>query len=573
MRLVATLMLFVLLVLPSRAQDLEQLAKADPVSWSGGVTWSNIFTWPKDSARQVPTYSYYISGSLNTTIFDVVSVPISFAYTNNVLSSTVTYPFNRLSLTPSYKWVRLHIGYSQMTFSPYTMAGHDFLGGGVELTPDEMPWQFSAFFGRLNKAVPRDSTNAEPVYRRMGGGVMGGYAGERWSLLANISMCKDDASSLTFAEGVDTTYIAPQANLVGSISGVFRPFGKTTIEGEYAVSIINANCKTDTLGHTSGFFKSSTDISRHSAVKVALSQAFGMGSVGVTYERVSPFYKSFASYYNTNDFENLTADFAFDFRQKVNLSVNVGWQHDNLDNQDVNTSSQFIYPVNANVSPNEKWSFGGSVSNVQSYVHIRDILERVTQTTQYQNLDTLSFTELNFSASANGSYSFGDKERLLQSISSSYTYQKASHEQENSQRFVSNRLHNVNVNYRASHMPTRLAGSVGANYNMNKTPETESKVLTLTASTGLPIAKWVRANLSVNYSRVDSETDCRIINARFSLSCSFLKYHALNCSLTALNNNANDGGTRYTANITYSLSLAYSIKRKGARAAGEEGKA
>lgn len=549
----------------SSAQDIEQLAKANPVAWSGGVTWSNIFTWPKDSARQVPTYSYYISGSLNTTVFGVVSLPISFAYTNNKLSSTVTYPFNRFSLTPSYKWIKLHIGYSQMTFSPYTMAGHDFLGGGVELTPDEMPWQFSAFFGRLNKAVPRDSINTEPIYKRMGGGAMGGYKGERWSLIANVSVCKDDASSLTFAEGVDTTYIAPQSNLVGSISAVLRPFERMTIEGEYAISIINANCKADSLGHTSGFFEENTDISRHTAGKVSVSQAFSIGSFGATYERVSPFYKSFASYYNTNNFENITADFTLDIAQKVNLSTNVGWQSDNLNNQEVNTNSQLIYSVSANATPSEKWSFGGSVSNVQSYVHIKDILEQVTQTTQYQNLDTLSFTELNFSASGNVNYRFGDKERLVQSISSSYTYQKASHEQENSQRFISNRLHNVNANYQASYTPTKLTGSFGANYNINKTPETESNVLTLIASAGAPIVKQVRTNLSVNYSQVDSETDYRIVNTRLSLSYSFLKYHSLNCSLTALNSSANDGGTQYTANITYNLSLSYSLKRRAAR--------
>ena len=179
MNRVVAIVISLIVVISSSAQDIEQLTKADPVAWSGGLTWSNIFTWPKDSASQVPTYSYYISGSLNTTVFGVVSLPISFAYTNNTLSSTVTYPFNRFALTPSYKWVKLHIGYSQMTFSTYTMAGHDFLGGGLELTPDDMPWQFSAFFGRLNKAVPLDSINTEPIYKRMGGGVMGGYKGER----------------------------------------------------------------------------------------------------------------------------------------------------------------------------------------------------------------------------------------------------------------------------------------------------------------------------------------------------------------------------------------------------------
>ncbi len=563
MRHIILIIIALATTLLSSAQDIAQLSKADPVAWSGGLTWSNIITWPKDSTKQVPTYSYYVSGNINTTIWGVVSVPISFAYTNNKLSSTITYPFNRLSLTPSYKWVRLYIGYSQMTFSSYTMAGHDFLGGGVELTPDEMPWQFAAFFGRLNKAVPRDSVNTEPIYKRLGGGVMGGYKGERWSLLANLSMCKDDASSLTFAEGIDTTYVAPQSNLVGSILAMLRPFEKTTIEGEFAMSIINANCKEDSLGHTSGFFTENADISRHTAGKVSVSQAFGMGTIGATYERVSPSYKSFASYYNTNNFENITGDFSLDIMQKVSLSANVGWQHDNLNNQEVNTNSQLIYSVSANATPNEKWSFGGSVSNVQSYVHIKDILEQVTQTTQYQNLDTLSFTELNFGASANVSYRFGNKDRLMQGLSGSYTYQKASREQDNSQRFVNNKLHNINVNYQATHTPTKLTCTFGANYNINKTPETDCNVLTLTASAGMPIVQKVRTNLSVNCSMVDSETDSRIVNARLSLSYPFLKYHSLNCSFTALNNSANDKGTQYTVNITYNLSLSYSVKRKG----------
>ena len=562
MKRVVAIVISLIVVISSSAQDIEQLTKADPVAWSGGLTWSNIFTWPKDSARQVPTYSYYISGSLNTTIFGVVSVPINFAYTNNELSSTITYPFNRFSFTPSYKWVKLHIGYSQMTFSPYTMAGHDFLGGGVELTPDEMPWQFSAFFGWLNKAVPRDSINTEPIYKRMGGGVMGGYKGERWSLMANVSMCKDDASSLTFAEGIDTTYIAPQCNLVGSISAVLKPFERTTIEGEYAISIINANCKADSLGHTSGFFEENTDVSYHSAVKTSVSQSFDMGSVGATYERVSPSYKSFASCYNTNNFENITADFAIDVSQKVNLNTNIGWQRDNLNNQEVNTNSQLIYSVGINATPNDKLTFGGMVSNVQSYVHIKDILEQVTQTTQYQNLDTLSFTEIDFSASANGNYRFGDKEKFIQSISGNYTYQKASHNQENSQRFVNNRLHNVNAIYQVSYTPTQLTASFGTNYNINKTPETENKVLTFTVTTGMPVLKKIRTNMSFNYSLVESLISYHIINARLSLSYSFLKYHSLNCSIIALNNKANDLGTQITANITYNLSFNYNIKRR-----------
>ena len=57
MRFFISLLLFLYIaVISSSAQDIEQLTKTDPVAWSGGLTWSNIFTWPKDSASQVPTF-------------------------------------------------------------------------------------------------------------------------------------------------------------------------------------------------------------------------------------------------------------------------------------------------------------------------------------------------------------------------------------------------------------------------------------------------------------------------------------------------------------------------------------
>ena len=161
------------------AQDIEQVLKAEPLRLSGGLTLSNIISLPEDSSGYTHAYSYYLSGSLNTTLMGLVSVPISFAYTNNKLTSTVAFPFNRFSLTPTYKWVKLHIGYSQMTFSPYTMSGRDFMGGGIELTPPDMPWLFSAYFGRYNKAVVRDSVNMEPMYKRLGGGVKVGYKNKK----------------------------------------------------------------------------------------------------------------------------------------------------------------------------------------------------------------------------------------------------------------------------------------------------------------------------------------------------------------------------------------------------------
>lgn len=541
------------------AQDVEQIAKADPVSFAGGVTWSNIFTWPKDSADVTPTYAYYLSGNLSTTLFGTVSIPVSFTYTNNQLTSTVTYPFNRFALTPSWRWIRLHIGYSQLTFSPYTMAGHDFMGGGVELTPDEMPWRFAAYYGRYNKAVPRDSINTEPIYKRMGGGVLVGYKSEAFTVDVNLTMAKDDAASLTFANGIDTTYVAPQSNLAGSIALMWHPWSGGTLDGEYARSIVNAN--TDAGGN---FFDDDINVSNHDAFRISAKQAFEIGSAGVTLERVAPEYQSFSSYYNTEDFMNITLDVDANIRQKISVAANVGLQKDNLLGQEVNTNSQLIYSCNVNVTPNERLILGGSVSNIQSYVHIKDILEQVSQTNQYQNLDTLSFTELNFSSMLNASYRLNDEGNISQTISASYTYQQASHEQAHCKRFISNRLHNGNLNYQMTHKPTKISASAGVNYNKNLTPEVNTDVLTICGSASAPIGKALHTSLTVNHSQVASSlTNYRILNIRASASLSFLKYHSVNCSLTALNNTANPNSrTQFSANITYSLSLGYTIKRR-----------
>lgn len=152
----------------------------------------------------------------------------------------------------------------------------------------------------------------------------------------------------------------------------------------------------------------------------------------MTYERVSAMYESFCSYYNTNDFQNITANMSANIADKYNLSADVGYQRDNLSDQEVNTNSQLIYSISLAASSMERLSLSSSVSNVQSYVHIKDILETVTQTNQYQYLDTLSFTELNFSTSHNVSYRWGGEEAACgHSVNGGYTFQRALHEQEN----------------------------------------------------------------------------------------------------------------------------------------------
>ena len=119
----------------SVAQDVEAVIKAPILTSNGGFSLSQISTYmPGDTTGRADPYTYYLAGNVSFNLFSVVNVPLSFAYTNNRMSREASLPFNRFSIAPSYKWVKLYAGYSSMAFSPYTLAGQGVYGGGVELT-------------------------------------------------------------------------------------------------------------------------------------------------------------------------------------------------------------------------------------------------------------------------------------------------------------------------------------------------------------------------------------------------------------------------------------------------------
>lgn len=541
-------------------QDVEQVVKADPWISNGSLTMSNVFSWPSDSLNKEQTYSCYISGALNTTLYGVVSVPISFSYTNNEYASTIAYPFNRFSLSPSYKWIKTYIGFSSMTFSQYTLSGREFMGGGVELTPPTIPVIFSAFYGRFNKAVDFDSATMKPIYRRLGGGVLVGYKGDNLTVKVNAIHVADDKESLMFAE-LDTNYIAPQGNVAFGIEVSANPFENTSVSAQYSMSIVDSDCASkDSSGTTMGILVDEDDTYRYSAYKLSANHNFGIGSLGASIERVSPNYMSFGSYYNTDDFQNVTVDFTARVGKFANVSGNVGFQHDNLDKQDVNTNSQAIYNCNLQLTPFERFVLNGSISNIQSYVYIKDIIEKVTETNQYQNLDTLSYTELNFNTNETVSYSFGDQQVLPQSVTVGYTYQRASHEQDNCDKYIDTKLHNINASYQITHAESKTSLSLSGNFNRTQNTIV-TDVLTYGATLSNSFVKNLNVSVAVTCSNVSSEKSYDIINARAALSYSFFEHHLVSMNITSLNNNSQSRGTKYSATITYGYNFSCGRKR------------
>ena len=185
--------LFILLTSNAMAQSIETIVSSRPVTMGGNLSYNHNYEMLPDSSSNY----YYLSGSLNTKFFGVVDVPVSFSYTNNKFTKNMAMPFNRFSLSPSYKGYTVYIGYNSMTFSKYTMSGHDYFGGGFGYSGSG-PWSTEAFFGRLRKAIMPDSSTNDAGYARIGGGLKVGYSSDRYGISVNAIKIHDRENSVDF---------------------------------------------------------------------------------------------------------------------------------------------------------------------------------------------------------------------------------------------------------------------------------------------------------------------------------------------------------------------------------------
>src|SRR5689334_20763279 len=150
-----------------RAQQVEKMIDAKPVVVSGSFDATAIFYQANGITDRYLPFNYVISG---TPVISFYGWQIPFSIIIGKQQSSFTQPFNQFGMSPSYKWITIHAGYRNLNFSPFTLAGYTFLGGGVELTPGK--FRFAAMYGQFNKATSFDTAQSlyfsNFSYRRTG---------------------------------------------------------------------------------------------------------------------------------------------------------------------------------------------------------------------------------------------------------------------------------------------------------------------------------------------------------------------------------------------------------------------
>jgi hypothetical protein len=567
--LLATLVLILCLCNCLTAQDIGSIGKSKPLTITGGVSLNQILYGVSGIKSRRDPYSYFASGNVNFSLYGW-NVPLSFSLSNQ--GTSFQQPFNQYSLHPTYKSITAHAGYISMSYSPYTVSGHIFLGGAVDVAPEEGKWKVSALYGRFLRGVEEDTskTNAVPTYRRMGYGVKAGYGVGGNSIDVTMFHAKDQINSIHYIIP-DSAGILPQENLVASIAGSKTFLEHFVVKAEIASSAITRDTRTEessqsknVLSKTGFLYTPRLSSSYYKAIKGSLDYQFDAYSIGVGYERVDPEYRTLGAYFFNNDLESYTVNGAGSILEgKMSVAASAGLQHDNLDKSKISTMRRAVGSVNVNYAPSERLNLSASYSTFNTYTNIRSQFVDINELTPYDNLDTLKYTQLSKSATLSAMYALSNSKEKRQSINLNLSVQNAADKQGDVQQNSGTQFYNANAAYALNIAPKNMTVSVSFNGTFNESPGFETTTIGPTASVSKGFfEKRLRTTLSSSYNNTfnNGTSINTIINGRVGCTYSIQKKHNLNLGLVVVNRDSKSGtGTNGFTEFTGTLGYSYSF--------------
>ncbi|MEM9338419.1 MAG: hypothetical protein AAGA66_06795, partial [Bacteroidota bacterium] len=537
-------------------QSLDKIGQGRAFSLSGGVNVNQVAYAATGVEGRRDPYNYFMSGNLNIGLYGW-NVPLSFSYSNQ--NASFQQPFNQYGLSPTYKWITAHLGYRSMTFSRYTLGGHLFLGAGVELAPTEKV-KVAAMYGRLQKAVPIDTTNANnlPAYKRMGGGakvtigtasdfieVMFFKAADEVNSINQEAFLPADRTTIDSTLVGTTTLVTPEENLVLGVGFSTSPIKGLLVKGEFASSAITTDVRSETVSSGKiydnlGFlFNPRVSSAYYQALNGAVQYRFNRYSFGATYERIDPGYRTLGAYYFNNDLENIAMTHTSSWlNQKLNVNLQLGVQRNNLDNSELSSMNRFSTAVAANYQVNQRLTTTLNYSNFSTVVNFRPAIELVDQLTPFDNLDTLNFRQVAQNASSNINYILNERKERRQNLSLNFSFQQTDDIRAGELQNTGTTFYNFNSAYMVNLSQQGIVLSLSGNANVSQSVQAETLIFGPSASMRKAFMDNKLASsltFSFNTARTNGQLSSRVINLRLGSNYTLKETHQFSLNVTALN--------------------------------------
>jgi hypothetical protein len=351
-------LLLIFLSQVSLSQNIENLTEQEAVRIDGSINMRLQFYGSDKTNPSRSPFMWYLQGSPVLTIYGV-TMPFSFRLSEQ--QREFRQPFNQFGVSPFYKWMKLHLGYSSLNWSNYALAGHSISGAGTVLTPGN--FKVGIVTGRLLKPIkyldhPEHAPVQTPAYRRMGTAFTLGYGNEKNNLNIVILKAKDDSTSV---DGIPLSYqLTPDENLVVSVASKQTIAKNFLFEFELAQSLYTKDLRTELSDSTEGFmaktfsslFDSRVTTTSDNAFRTSFGYQSDLLGLMMKYERVEPDFRSMGAYYFLTDVENITIEPSVKIIKKMlTVGGSFGSQIDNL-NKDKNLQTRrTIGSVRANFVP------------------------------------------------------------------------------------------------------------------------------------------------------------------------------------------------------------------------------
>ncbi len=566
--------LLAILVLPmlsmSQTIDYDNIKSSNPFKITGQISANGVY-YESNQNMNREQFTYFLQGALNINIYSF-SIPVSYSFSNQGenLGYDLPFDFNRISLHPKYKWAIGHIGNVNMSFSPFTLNGHQFTGGGIDLTPPGS-LKISAMAGRLLKAVNDDGDpRTIPSYDRMGYGIKANFEKEKYKIGVIGFYAKDDENSIDSIP--EQKQILPQENLVISVEAEVKLGNNFTIEGEYATSAITKDLRAEEIENNDIspiriLFNNRTSTEYYKAISTRLGYAIGKINFGLGYERIDPGYETLGAYYFNNDFENITLDISNTFfGDRLALAFNIGYQRDDLNNVKNSNTNRTVGALNANLSLSDKLNISGSYSNFSTFTNIKpnqfdDINNGNLLTEQVENLD---YKQLSQTAALGINYVLSGKKSARQNLTMNYTLNDVSNEQGGVVRLGdASTFHNVNLGHTIGFSKRNLSITT----SLNGTYNTIGREDATTWGPNLSVIKkyfekTLQTRFSVGYNTTNNSTsNISIINLRGGMTYVLKKKHNFNLNLIQLFRNGSSTGNLSEFTATFGYNYSFGLKK------------
>ncbi len=443
------------------AQDIENIGQQEPLVISGNIGGGMTFFNSDGRRANREPFSWVVRGNVNISVY---SLEMPFSFTFSEQNRDFRQPFNQFGLSPKYKWVTAHLGYRNLKWSEYSLAGHNFFGGGFELSPGN--FRFGAVYGRFLRAIETTANTAiayqTPAFKRLGAALKLGYGTKDNNFDIIVFKAQDDENSIDITSTPPS--LAPSDNVVASVTTHHVFFKNLFFDAEYAQSIYSPNRinrEVDTLNNAfasafSFLIKEKLGTKVGDAIHAILGYKEKTFEIKLKYNRVDPDFKSLGAYFFLTDLEKITVEPRFKFwKNKMVVGGSYGIQKDNLSKTKNAQTKRNIYSANVNFMPIQQYNLNANYTNygitqkpgtqpINNQMQIAQVNEQLSVT---QNVNVM-----------------GEKGAHL--ILLLWNYQNLSDDNAVTAQFSEFQSHILSPRYTYSYTPWQLTAGVGYNYTV-----------------------------------------------------------------------------------------------------------